>query len=200
MNQRVSLSPSHLTPLFSIIPHSFWLPNEPFKNYGSHSNISFLLLKNNYNISWPKEEHIWMPLLTKAAVSPKFPSPVGWKPMGYSQVLTIFATKLAEIHINLITSLDGREIKRGKAFLLAYFFRLPPTLQDEYVSIDVLHTDPAGEAQGRVCPHPVHHSPQLSQKRNKAEPARKHILLERQLWGRPRHHPNPRSSCSSLLF
>lgn len=110
------------------------------------------------------------------------------------------ATKLAEIHMNLIPSLDGRETKRGKAFLLAYFFRLPPTLQDEYVSVDVLHTDPAGEAQGRVCPHPVHHSPQLSQKGNEAEPARNHILLERQLWGGPRHPPNPGSSCSSLSF
>lgn len=93
--------------------------------------------------------------------------------------------------MNLIPSLDGRETKRGKAFLLAYFFRLPPTLQDEYVSVDVLHTDPAGEAQGRVCPHPVHHSPQLSQKGNEAEPARNHILLERQLWGGPVILPTP---------
>lgn len=90
VNQRVSLSPSHLSPLFSILPHSLLLPNEPFKNYGVTEQYIISSFKNNYNMGWPKEEHIWMPLLTKAAVSPKFPSPPGWKPMGQSQVLTIF--------------------------------------------------------------------------------------------------------------
>lgn len=80
-------------------------------------------------------------------------------PSSFVPVSIYLATKLAKVHINLITSLYLRETNRDKAFLLAYFFRLPPTLQDEYVSIDVLHTDPAGEAQGRICPHPVHHSP-----------------------------------------
>lgn len=134
----------------------------------------------------PKGEHIWMLFLTKAAASPKFPSPGGgnqWDTYRSSLFLPpapiYLATKLAEVHINLITSLDGGETKRDQAFFLAYFFGLPPTLQDEYVSIDVLHTDPAGEAQGRVCPHPVHHSPQLSQEGNKAEPARSHIFLDR---------------------
>lgn len=31
----------------------------------------------------PKEEHIWILLLTKAAVIPKFATLVGWKSMGH---------------------------------------------------------------------------------------------------------------------
>ena len=84
--------------------------------------------------------------------------------------LIYWATKLAEVPISLITGLYLKDTNTAETLLLAYFFRLPPTLEDEDVSIDVLHTDPAGQAQGRVCPHPVHHSPQLRQERDKAEP------------------------------
>lgn len=102
------------------------------------------------------------------------------------------AGKFAEVPIN--NSLYLKETNRAKASLLAYFFRLPPTLEDEYVSIDVLHTDPAGQAQGRVCPHPVHHGPQLRQKRDEAEPSRNHVLLQGPLWdGPPITWPTPRA-------
>ena len=56
-------------------------------------------------------------------------------------------------------------------FRRANLLRLPPTLEHKDVSIDVLHADPAGQRQGRVRPHPVHHSPQLRQEGNQAEPA-----------------------------
>lgn len=92
----------------------------------------------------------------------------------------------AEAHIHLKTSLYLREVDRNKAHLLvSYLLRLPPTLQDEYVGIDVLHTDPAGQAQGRVCPHPVHHCPQLSQKGHEAKAGRKHISSERHSYVAP---------------
>lgn len=46
---------------------------------------------------------------------------------------------------------------------------LPPALEDEDVSVDVLHADPAGQRQGGVGPHPVHHGSQLRQERHQAE-------------------------------
>ena len=67
------------------------------------------------------------------------------------------------------------------------------------MSVDVLHTDPAGQAQGRVRPHPVHHGPQLRQKRDKAEPGRNHVLLQGQLWGGPPSPGQPRGLMEVLI-
>lgn len=49
---------------------------------------------------------------------------------------------------------------------LIYFLRLPPTLEDEYVRIDVFYTNPIGQRQSGVRPNPVHHCPELCQKGN----------------------------------
>lgn len=49
---------------------------------------------------------------------------------------------------------------------LSYFFRLSPAFEDEYVSIDIFNTNPAGERQSGVGPNPVHHGPQLSKERD----------------------------------
>ena len=37
------------------------------------------------------------------------------------------------------------------------------------MSVDVLHTDPAGQRQRGVRPDPVHHGPQLRQERHHTE-------------------------------
>lgn len=37
------------------------------------------------------------------------------------------------------------------------------------MSVNVLHTDPAGQGQRGVGPNPVHHGSQLRQKRNQAK-------------------------------
>lgn len=50
-----------------------------------------------------------------------------------------------------------------------YLLRLSPAFEDEDVSVDVLHADPAGQRQRRVGPNPVHHGPQLRQERHQAE-------------------------------
>lgn len=47
-----------------------------------------------------------------------------------------------------------------------YFFWLSPTLQDEYMSIDIFNTDPAGKTESGISPNPVHYCSQLSQKGN----------------------------------
>lgn len=51
-----------------------------------------------------------------------------------------------------------------------HLFCFPPALEDKDVGIDVLHTDPVRQAKSGVCPHPVHHGPQLGQERNQPEP------------------------------
>ena len=38
------------------------------------------------------------------------------------------------------------------------------------MGVDVLYTDPVGQAEGGVRPHPVHHRSQLRQERDQAEP------------------------------
>lgn len=48
----------------------------------------------------------------------------------------------------------------------AYFLRLPPALEDEYVSVDVFNANPTGERQRGVGPNPIHHRPQLCQEGN----------------------------------
>ena len=71
-----------------------------------------------------------MLLLAKAAASPQFPTPAGWKAMGlffigpgsFCPVSIYLTIILAEIHINLITSIYLRETNKDKAFLLTYFF------------------------------------------------------------------------------
>lgn len=52
---------------------------------------------------------------------------------------------------------------------LPYFFWFSPALQDEYMSIDIFNTDPAGKTESGVSPNPVHYCSQLSQKWNQAE-------------------------------
>lgn len=129
MSQRVSLSPSHLTSLFSTVPHSLLLPNEPFKNYWVTQQYIISSFKNNYNIHLPKGEDIWTLLLTKGNSESKIPKSRGWKPMEHLKILTVsappvplyLAIKLIEVHINLITSLDGRETKRDQAFFWLTF-------------------------------------------------------------------------------
>lgn len=53
---------------------------------------------------------------------------------------------------------------------LSYLLRLPPAFEDEDVCVDVLHTDPARQAERRVRPHPVHHGSQLRQERDQTKP------------------------------
>lgn len=52
---------------------------------------------------------------------------------------------------------------------IKHLLRLPPTFQDEDVSVDVLHTDPAGQRQRSVRPNPVHHGTQFCQERHQTE-------------------------------
>lgn len=40
-----------------------------------------------------------------------------------------------------------------------HHFRFSPAFENKDVGIDVLHTDPVGQAKSCVCPHPVHHCP-----------------------------------------
>lgn len=54
--------------------------------------------------------------------------------------------------------------------LVMYLFRLPPALENKDLCVDILDTDPAGQAERRVCPYPVHHGAQLSQKRDQTKP------------------------------
>lgn len=53
-----------------------------------------------------------------------------------------------------------------------YFLRLPPALEDKYVSIDVFNTNPTGQRQSGVSPNPIHHRPQLRQEGNQTKPGR----------------------------
>lgn len=53
---------------------------------------------------------------------------------------------------------------------VSYLFRLPPALEHKDVGVDVLHTDPAGQAERRVRPYPVHHGTQLGQKGDHTKP------------------------------
>lgn len=55
-------------------------------------------------------------------------------------------------------------------FSLSYLLGLPPAFEDEDVSVDVFHTDPARQAERRVRPNPVHHRTQLRQERDHTEP------------------------------
>lgn len=50
-------------------------------------------------------------------------------------------------------------IQAGKTHLL----RLPPTLQNKYICVNVFDTDPTGQRQSGVRPNPVHHCPELRQ-------------------------------------
>ena len=67
-HQVMTLSPSHLTPLFSTIAHSLMFPNEPSKNYWVTQQYIISSFKNNYNIQLLKEEHIQMLLLRQQCV------------------------------------------------------------------------------------------------------------------------------------
>lgn len=58
-----------------------------------------------------------------------------------------------------------------------HLFRLSPAFEDKDVSVDVLHTDPAGQRQRGIGPNPVHHGSQLRQERHQAETKNNRVLF-----------------------
>ena len=56
-----------------------------------------------------------------------------------------------------------------KSVSVYHLLCLSAALNDEDVSIDVLHTHPVGEGQSGIGPDPVHHGTQLHQKWNQPE-------------------------------
>lgn len=131
-----------------------------FRNIEPHRHNIFLLSKSSFR-KWEashqtanQDQSLIFKLKTKEITKVNFRIPT-WHTLALKVILL---------------TLDWRHNDK-------HLLRLSPAFEDEDVSVDVLHTDPAGQRQWSISPNPVHHSSQLRQERHQAEPTNDRQVL-----------------------